>query len=489
MRSLLLLLMSYLATALCTTSVLGQKNLHSADHQTQETQRESLSVDQRQEHDDHQAAARYWYESRNPKNLPAMDEALAKVMPIALRQSEWITEPPSWEKAHHTQAYHDAGAILLAKCYTLLYYGDVKQAQESLRLVHEKFPHSLMLYPSRMVVLVRKNIRYHLHACMLYHAISTRKMDQFEFPPELDEYDGWAQPRAAEDMAMLRLREGDFESLDHLAAQARKRQLKTVSGQWVSDYVYSGMHPPENERWAATAWDEMGERIQQWRKKKPDSVDARIGELIYTLYRMRGMVDEPEKLKLAKFSVEQMIQEIGPICPQVSFIKLLVNIHEEKSFKSTANIFHEANKRYPDYPNLSFFMLVRLADEKDGLVLCGATLNFIGESKHNEQLALSLLPVSTSLKAIKDITQNVKIAILRNSIYRALEMYPHSLSLRNRLGMIALYAGQDDVAMDIMSKVGSKWDKELWKNQESEAIRLTEKRHVSKAPAVKMTSI
>jgi hypothetical protein len=55
--------------------------------------------------------------------------------------------------------------------------------------------------------------------------------------------------------------------------------------------------------------------------------------------------------------------------------------------------------------------------------------------------------------------------------------------------MIALYAGQDDVAMDIMSKVGSKWDKELWKNQESEAIRLTEKRHVSKAPAVKMTSI
>ena len=145
MRLLSAFIMSAMATALCTGAALGQSNVRTPDHQTQETQRESLSADDREEHDDHQVAAKYWYESRNPKNLLAMDEALAKVLPTALRQSDWVTEIPTWEAAHHTQAYHDAGAILLAKCYTLLYFGEVEKAQPSLRLVHEKFPHSLML--------------------------------------------------------------------------------------------------------------------------------------------------------------------------------------------------------------------------------------------------------------------------------------------------------------------------------------------------------
>ncbi|MEN3943327.1 hypothetical protein WJU23_18650 [Prosthecobacter sp. SYSU 5D2] len=114
-------------------------------HQRQESGREARDFEERSEHDDLQAAARYWYESRNPKQLPEMEKALAGILPLALTQSPWVTSLPTWEEAHCHQAYHDAGAILLAKCYALLYYGRVEEARSALELVDARFPHALLL--------------------------------------------------------------------------------------------------------------------------------------------------------------------------------------------------------------------------------------------------------------------------------------------------------------------------------------------------------
>lgn len=466
-----------LAFCLCltgTTLVHGQAKLRSPDQVTQELQREALPDSERREHDDYQTAARYWYESKNPKNLAAMDEALKWLLPVAMRQSPWVTEVPTWENAHHCQAYHDAGAILLARCYTLLYYGREPEAVESIRLINEKFPHSVLLLSNRGGYLVRRQLRYHIHACALYRAIRERKMHLFEYLPEQDEHDAWAQEKAAEDMAMLRLREGDFDSLDHLASQARLRQLKTKDGEWMTDAIYSGMHPLENQSWSPAAWDEMGARIREWRKKKPTSIDARIGELIYTLYRFRCRVDDAQQALGVRDKVRKMIQEIGPVSPQIPFIDLVLSIVEKETLASTAGIFKKANEKFPDYTPTAFFMLLRLSGEKNGRSLCSAALNQFAESEHPEQLALLLMHLPA--EALKSLSVGVKMQHLRTSMRELLEKYPDSLQLRNCLGLLASRLGQDDIAMDAMTTVGQRWDRTLWKGSEAEASRFTERR-------------
>lgn len=477
-------LFRFLALVFClclnfTTLVHGQAKLRSPDQVTQELQREALPDSERREHDDYQAAARYWYESRNPRNLAAMDDALKWLLPIALRQSPWVTEVPTWENAHHCQAYHDAGAILLARCYTLLYYGREPDALEGIRLINEKFPHSVLLLNNRGGYLVRRQLRYHIHACALYRAIRERKMHLFEFLPEQDEHDAWAQEKAAEDMAMLRLREGDFESLDHLASQARIRQLKTKDGEWLTDAIYSGMHPLENQSWSRAAWDEMGERIREWRQKRPTSTDARIGELIYTLYRFRGRLDGSQESLDLQNKVSKMIQEIGPVAPQIPFIDLLLSIVNRETLASTAGIFKKAHAKFPDYMPTAFFMLLRLSGEKNGHSLCAATLSQLAESEHPEQMALLLMSLPED--ALKSLSAGVKLQHLRNSMHELLEKYPESLQLRNRLGLLASRLGQDDIAKEAMATVGQRWDRSIWKGSEAEASRFTERRPKAKS--------
>src|SRR3569623_1174073 len=85
------------------------------DHMIQQGNLEGSA--KRETFDDLQASAQYWYHSRNPANLPAMDAALKKVLPEALKQAPYVADFQSWETAHQYKAYHDAGSVLLAKCY------------------------------------------------------------------------------------------------------------------------------------------------------------------------------------------------------------------------------------------------------------------------------------------------------------------------------------------------------------------------------------
>ena len=60
------------------------------EHKMQQLRRESRAPQARDKVEDYQIAAEYWAHSRNLKNIPDMDEALADVLPEALRLSEKI---------------------------------------------------------------------------------------------------------------------------------------------------------------------------------------------------------------------------------------------------------------------------------------------------------------------------------------------------------------------------------------------------------------
>lgn len=462
----------------------AQTQLRSPDHVTQMSQREARPAADRAEHDDHQAAARYWYESRNPKNLPEMDAALARLLPTALRQSAWVTEVPTWEEAHRVQAYHDAGAILLARCYTLLYYGREGEAKESIKLINDKFPHALLLNTDRRVTRVRRSLRYHMHACALYRAIRERKMYDFEFPPEMDEHDAWAQEQAAEDMAMLRLREGDFDSLEHLVSQARLRALKTSDGEWATDAIYGGIHPMRGETWSETAWDEMGGRLLEWRDKKPTSVDARIAGVVFSVFRFKTEVELSGSTKAALVKLRGNLGEIGPVCPQVPFLELLVSIGLREELNETAAIYQKAQEKFPDYTPTHAIMLLRLGKERDGLRNSAAMLRELASREESEDQPARIL-TGFPERIVKQLVEQMPLKELRHSMNALLDSASASLHMRNQLGLLAVQSGQDSIGMDAMRTVGDRWERELWKGREDEATRLIQRRIMQASTSTK----
>lgn len=474
MRSFVFQVLASLLLAWGQNSLMAQSAL--PDHQRQESRREATPAADREEHEDLQAASRYWYESRNPKHLPAMEAALKKVLPLALMQSPWITSMPTWEEAHHHRAYHDAGAVLLAKCYTLLYYGRVAEARSSLELVDTRLRYSLQLLPDRTARIVRKSLHYHEHACALYGAIISKKLDVFEFTPERDGYDADAQRQAAADMAMLRLREGNYDALDYYVSQARTRRLKTSSGQWVSEMIYRGIYPPENEVWSEAAWKEMGDRVKEWQKSKPKSIDAHIATLVYSLYFMaQKRPDNDQSLRTLVTAMTKMLDELDVTeSPIVAQLRLFFSIALQDQFSITAGFFHRSYESFPDNYNLIVMMHVRLMREKEGQSLSSKFITEIGKSKHPEMMAVSLAELP--LAVVFNATQQVDRKLIASSIHKALEVYPNSLEVRNDMGRLAVMVKMPELAREIMEPIGDHWDREKWKGLEEEAARITERK-------------
>jgi len=448
-------------------------------HQKLLSEREATPTEERQEHDHLQAAARYWYESRNPKHLADMDEALQRVLPLALKQSPWVIGVPTWEDAHHHRAYHDAGAILLAKGYTLLYYGRVEEALPVLNMVDEKLPHSLLLYQDRRLVQVRKSLSYHEHACALYAAIITKKMDVFQFPPERDEFDAESQRKAVADMAILRLKEGNYDALEHFFSQARLRQLKTASGRWVSEIIHLSMHPSEHE--SEDAWVEMGDRILEWRQNKPTSIDALLFELHYEMGSISRNKPKSKKAMLAKIAeVQTKLKEIGPVSPLVPQLQMIFSFLLEEDFSVAAGYFHDGYEKFPDYPTMILMMHLNLAKQDNGQSLCLKFLEFIGHSEHPQIVAMVLGSMPPLLVPV--FTMGMDTSMLEASIRKAVTLHPHSLELRNDLGRLATLLKMPALAREVMVPVGARWDRQKWMGMEEEAARLTDKGLATRKP-------
>ncbi|MEN3943326.1 hypothetical protein WJU23_18645 [Prosthecobacter sp. SYSU 5D2] len=323
------------------------------------------------------------------------------------------------------------------------------------------------------VIQVRKTLRYHEQACALYAGIITKKMDVFVFPPERDEFDAGAQRKACEDMAMLRLKEGDYDSLEHYAMQARVRQLKTASGQWVSELIYRGMHPLENEQWSSSAWEEMGDRIQEWRKSKPTSIDARIGEMVYEIYQMVRFPPPDRPTRKALLARQRKkLEEVGPVSPIIPQLQMVISITLKEDLSIAAGNFHAGYEKFPDYPSSLMVMFLRLMYDPNGQTLCKQFLEHLAASDHPESMAILLAALPPELGPLLNVW--VDIPKLETSIRRTLELYPHSLEVRNDLGRLAVILKMPDLAREVMVPVGQRWDRTKWKGMEEQAVSVTE---------------
>lgn len=447
-------------------------------HIMEQKRRESRSDGDRELYDDFQVAAKYWYESRNPKNLPAMDEALEKLLPVALKYSTRVVDFDTWEKAQETKVYHTAGAVLLAKAYTCLYYGDVKRAAPAIQLIEDKFPYAMCLYDDRNVMWVRERLRFHEHACMLYAAMSFKVVGKMKFPAERDEFDGPQQARALENMAVLRLREGNLERLEHFFNGINESGLKTGNGEWAIHIIMDAMKPVSWEDHSKAAWREIDQAIKLWQKAKPDSVFARLAEARFAVHYARFAMDEGGERAYPDYRdrVEHglaLMQDIPKTSPawyetQISLMGLSGAQPEE-----IAPVFQEGLSKYPDYAPLIitlFYRFVRSGEQ--GREVCARAIDQMAGDA-NGAVAAQVLRELLYYGDLPKLQPRLNVDSAEKVIRMAAAKWPDSYKLRSDLGLLAVTLGRQDLARELMKNMRRRWSRATWKGREDMAEALS----------------
>jgi len=432
--------------------------------------RESRPLDKRQQFDDLQSASAYWYESRNPANLPQMDAALKKVLPLALELAPTVKDFATWEDAQLVKPYHYAGMVLLAKAYTLLYYGRVEEAKESVRLIEEKLPYAMFLYTNRTLSWVRENLRYHQHAIALYMAISTKQMGTFAFPPERDEFDGPQQLRAAEDQAILRLREGDYEMVDYFLSMCRKRALRSTTGKWIEDVIYERMSPIVSERHSEGAWDEIGEAIQSWQRVFPKSESARIAEAGYlcnhALYQhWKGRPDSAFRQdidKAADILSHRPSSSVGWFTLNTRVMICSGRPPEEVMVSVRENLAAHPGHHVP----LADFCIMLAAGNEDSVRTCSEFLSLLSEQSDPEVIARVLNSLHKD-GFLDRVQSRLDRRAVNNILKTTAQRWNASLCFRNELATLAVDLGARDTASVVMTGMRDHWSHKLWQGREA----------------------
>ncbi len=440
--------------------------------------RESQAPDRRAEHDNHQAAARYWYASRNPKHVADMDEALEKVLPAALRLSPGIQNFQSWETAQKHKAYHDAGAILLAKAYTYLYYGQVKQAAPAIELIEKKFPYAMMLEDDRSVRWVRHALRYHEHCCMLYAAMSLKVVGKIHFPHERDEFDGPQQRQAIEHMAVLRLREGNVDRLEHFFTAINHSELQTSGGDWALDIIMDAMRPLDQDAQTEPAWREIHDAILIWQKQKPTSIFARLAEarflFNYSLYKAtKGGVAAISDIRQSSDRGLELMNDIPKTSPAWYDTMLRLQSINGRPPEEIAPVFREGLGKYPDYSPL-VIVLGRcfVKGGESGRQICAQVLEELQTSSKGG-LASQMLRKIYFDGDLPEIQPRLNLDTVERAIRAAVVQWPDSYELRSDLGLLAVTIGRRELAGDIMRGMQGKWCRDAWRGREDIAITIT----------------
>lgn len=450
------------------------------EHKMQMLRREGRDPAARDKVEDFQMAAEYWAHSKNLKNIPDMDAALAQVLPYALKQSPEIKDFHSWEKAHEYKSYHDAGAVLLAKCYTLLYYGQVKQAKEGLDLIDTKLRFSMLLWRNRGSIWVRKQMHYHEHFCAMYAMLAQKKFDQYEFPPERDEFDCDAMYRSMADMVRLRIQDGNIPMLEHIVQSIDKSGLSLPGGQRATFTALAAVTPQSWEHEHEASWQEMRDGITRWRKAAPSSTFARLAEarfyIEYAKHAYQRSDDPPTDERSAYQIRIGKAKEILDSCSRDTaewYVSMLEYYRAQgAAFDDIAKTFQEGAKKFPGYVHIPV-ALCRILDrnKEAGATLSVAVIKELAASEHPENAAYCLRWLVTqgdSERLIPRLDEGLASQVLR----RGIEVMPHSLKLRNDYGLVAVLLGQRDTARWCLRGLKDRWDRETWKDREDIVINL-----------------
>lgn len=474
MRSLPRFLLTFLLGACLVPgwTVLGQRV---PSHVLNQLERESSG--RRSDHDNHQAAAKYWYASRNPKHLDDMDEALEELLPAARKVSPYVAGFMSWEIAHQYKPYHDAGAILLAKAYTLLYYGDVSKAAPVIDLIEREFPYAMMLEDDRSCIRVRYNLRYHEHCCMLYSAMGLEDVKANIFlPKERDEFDGPMQREALEDMAILRLREANFDRLEHLFAMVDHSGLQTSSGRWGIDIIMSAMCPHDREAHSESAWLETRNMLRLWQKAKLRSDFPRLAEarfwFHYGLFHAGDGFTALATLRECSEKGLELLRQVPRDSPAWYDTMIRLQVMNGQPIEKIAPVFREGLRKFPGYAPLVIALgrgFVELG-ESGREICCGMVGELEKEGKADA--AAQLLCAILRDGDLHLIQPRLDVEICVKTIRAAFEHWPDSYELRSQLSLLAVTLGRKDVARDLLKGMEGKWCPQTWRGKEDIVIAL-----------------
>lgn len=442
----------------------------------EQARRESRSAEERAKHDNYQAAAKYWYASRNPKHVEDMDAALKIVMPAALRQSPSITNFQSWETAQKYKAYHDAGAILLAKAYTYLYFGEVKKAEPAIELIETKFPYSMTLTENREVLWVREALRYHEHCCMLYAAMSLKVVGKIHFPHERDEFDGPKQRKAIEHMAVLRLREGNIERLEHFFNGINHSELQTSGGDWALDIIMDAMRPLDQDSQTEASWREIHDAIKIWQKQMPHSVFARLAEARYLFHYSVFEARQGGSFATIRQASErglELLEDIPKTSPAWYDTMLRLQSITGRPADEIAPVFQEGLRKYPEYGPLAIVLgQCFVKGGENGRQICAEILEEL-QSSAKGGLAAQMLRRIYFDGDLPDLQPRLNLNTVERAIRAAVAQWPDSYELRSDLGLLAVTIGRRELAGEIMRGMENKWCRRTWKGREDIAIMLT----------------
>lgn len=431
--------------------------------------RESIPSSKRQQFDDLQSASAYWYESRNPANLPAMDEALQKVLPLALELAPRVKKFSSWEDAQPMKPYHYAGAVLLAKAYTLLYFGRTKDAEPSVKLLEEKFPFAMILRPNRTVTWVRENLRYHQHAIAIYLAVTQQKMQGFAFPPERDEFDEPQQRQAVGDQVILRLREGDYEAVDYFVTMARKMELRTTAGRWVEDLIFEAMHPLAAEAHSDGAWTEFAQAIQSWQRVFPKSQAAKMAEaglylnhILVLWLKGRSYADFRSDVEVAA----TLIKAFPASSPGWFTLHTRVLLFSGCAMEQTMVSVRENSEHHPDHVQpLVDFCSVLAHGNQESVKTCADFVRLLCLQPELERPARVLLQLHNDglLPRVQSrLDRSATDGLLRFMATR----WQASYAMRNEMATMAVDLGARDIAAMLLAGMKDKWSHRLWAGKE-----------------------
>lgn len=431
--------------------------------------RESMPLSKRQQFDDLQSASAYWYESRNPANLPAMDDALKKVLPLALELAPQVKKFSSWEDAQPMKPYHYAGAVLLAKVYTLLYFGRTKEAEPSVKLLEEKLPFAMILRPNRTVSWVRENLRYHQHAIAIYLAVTQQKMQGFVFPPERDEFDEPQQCRAVEDQVILRLREGDYEAVDYFVTMARKMELRTTAGRWVEDLIFEAMHPLAVEAHSDGAWTEFREAIHSWQRVFPKSQAARMAEAGLYLNHILVLWLKGRSYADFRSDVDEaatIIKVFPASSPGWFTLHTRVLLFSGRPMEETMVSVRENSEQHPDHVQpLVDFCSVLAHGNRDSVKTCADFIRLLCLQPELERPARVLQQLHREgllAKVQPRLDRSTTDELLRFMAIR----WQASYAMRNEMATLAVDLGARDIAAVLLAGMKDKWSHRLWAGKE-----------------------
>ncbi len=405
-----------------------------------------------------------------------MDDALKSVLPKASKLSSFIDNFQTWEEAQSYKAYHDAGAILLAKAYTCLYYGDVKRAAPAIELIETKFPYSMTLADDRSYLWVRRALRYHEHCCMLYAAMSLKVVGKIHFPHERDEFDGPQQRKAIEHMAVLRLREGNIERLEHFFTAINHSELQTSGGDWALDIIMSAMRPLDQDYQSEASWREINDAIQIWKKQKPTSVFARLAEARYLFNYAMFKAKHGGSFAAIREASErglQMMHDIPKIGPAWYDTMLRLQALTGRPPDEVGTVFKEGLIKYPDYAPLAIALGRGFVDEGEtGRQICAQILEEL-QSSSKGGLAAQMLRRIYFDGDLPAIQPRLNLDTVQLAIRAAITQWPDSYELRSDLGLLAVTIGHRELAAEIMQGMSNKWCRDTWNGREDIAIMLT----------------